>query len=106
MVSEVSSSSPNMATYTVSLQPSAAFHFDCPDEWAKWKQRFEQFRQASRLSAQPKERQISTLLYTLGEDSEDVLSSTNITSEGRKKYLTVVEKLDKFFKIRKNEIRI
>ena len=62
MVSEVSSSSPNMTTYTVSLQPPTAFCFDCPDEWAKWKQRFEQFRQAIELLVQPEERQISTSL--------------------------------------------
>ena len=58
MVSEVSLSLPNMVTYTVSLHPPAAFCFDRPDEWAKWKQRFEQFRQASRLSAQSEERQV------------------------------------------------
>ena len=84
MVSKVSPSLPNMATYTVSLHPPAAFCFDCPDEWAKWKQCFEQFRQASGLLAQSEERQVSTLLYTLEEDSEDVLSSTNISSGGRK----------------------
>lgn len=39
----------------------------------------------SGLSAQLKERQISsTLPYTPGEDAEDVLSSTNISSDGRK----------------------
>ena len=88
----------------MSLHPLAAFHFDHPNEWAKWKQRFKQFRQASKLSARSEERQVSTLLYTLGEDSEDVLSSINISSEGRKKYSTVMEKLDEFFKIRKNVI--
>ena len=93
-----------MTTYTVSLQPPAAFRFNLSDEWAKWKQRFEQFRQASGLSAQSEARQVSTLLYTLGEDSEDVLSSTNISSDDRKSYSTVMEKLNDFFKIRKNVI--
>ena len=73
-----------MKTYTVSLQPPATFRFDRPDEWAKWKQHFKQFRQASSLSAQSEARQVSTLLYTLGEDSEDVLPSTNISSDSRK----------------------
>ena len=86
-----------MTTYTVSLQPPAAFRFDRPDEWTKWKQRFEQYRLASGLSEQSEERQTSTLLYTLGEDAADVLSSTNISNEGRKKYSTIMEKLDEFF---------
>ena len=56
---------------------------------------FKQFRQASGLSAQSEERQTSTLLYTLGDDSEDVLSTVNISNDGRKKYLTVMEMLEK-----------
>ena len=40
----------------------------------------------------------------LGEDSEDVLSSTKISSDGRKSYSTVMEKLNNVFKARKNVI--
>ena len=58
----------------------------------------------SRLSAESKERQVSTLLYTLGEDAEDVLSSTNILEDNRKKYREVMSKLDSFFQVRKNVI--
>ena len=93
-----------MANYNVPLQPPGAFRFDCPDEWAKWKRRFEQFRLASGLSAESKERQVSTLLYTLGEDAVDVLSSTNISDDNRKKYAEVMAKFDGFFQIRKNVI--
>ena len=93
-----------MATYNISLQTPGAFRFDRPDEWAKWKRRFEQFRLVSGLSAQSKERQVCTLLYTLGEDAEDVLSSTNISQEDRKKYAEVMAKFDGFFQIRKNVI--
>ena len=49
-------------------------------------------------------RKISTLLYCLGPDAEDVLVSTNINSEERKKYCDVVKKLDDFFKVRRNVI--
>ena len=93
-----------MTTYSVPLQPPCAFRFNRPDEWEKWKRRFEQFRLASGLSAESKERQVSTLLYTLGEDAEDVLSSTNISEDNRKKYAEVMSKLDSFFQVRKNVI--
>ena len=83
-----------MANYNVPLQPPGVFHFDHPDEWAKWKRRFEQFRLASELSKESEERQVCTLLYTMGEDSEDVLSSTNISEDDRKKYAEVMAKLD------------
>ena len=55
----------------------------------------------SGLSAESEERQVCTLLYTLGEDTEDVLSSTNIS---RKKYAEVMAKFDGFFQVRKNVI--
>ena len=41
------------------------------------------------------------ILYCLGEESEDVLSSTNASEEERKKYETVMEKYN-FFKVQKN----
>ena len=47
-----------MANYNVPLQPPGAFRFDRPDEWAKWKRHFEQFRLASGLSAESEERQV------------------------------------------------
>ena len=75
-----------------------------PTNRGKWKRRFEQFRLASGLSAESEERQVSTLLYTLGEDAEDVLSSTNISEDNRKKYAEVMSKLDSFFQVRKNVI--
>ena len=47
---------------------------------------------------------MSTLLYCLGEEADDVLTSTNITQESRKKFADVIQKFDKFFKVRKNVI--
>ena len=52
-----------MSTYNVPLQPPGSFRFDHPDEWVKWKQRFEQFCQASGLSAQSKVRQVYLALH-------------------------------------------
>ena len=70
-----------------------------PDDWPKWKRRFEQFRIASGLAQEDKLRQVSTLLYCLGEKADSVLASTNITDEDRKKYAPVLEKFDVFFQV-------
>ena len=43
-------------------------------------------------------------LYCVGEEAEDVLTSTNITAQNRKKYDKVLGKFDDFFKVRKNVI--
>jgi len=58
----------------------------------------------SGLSKEDEERQISTLLYCLGEDADDVLTSTNISEESRKKYTDVLAKFDTHFQVRKNVI--
>ena len=88
---------------TLRLQPPETFDFSKPDGWPRWRRRFEQFRYASGLFSDKDDvRQVSTLLYCLGEGAEDVLASTGITSQERAKYDKVLEKFDNFFQVRKN----
>ena len=68
------------------------------------KRRFEQFCVASGLSEDSEGKQVSTLLYCLGEQAEAVLISTNATAEDRATYSSTITKFDGFFKIRKNVI--
>ena len=90
---------------SILLKPPASFNFKKRDEWPQWLKRFEQFRLASGLSEEKSEaRQISTLLYCLGEEAESVLASTHITTEERQKYETVVAKLNSYFEVCKNVI--
>ena len=44
------------------------------------------------------------MLYCLGEDADDVLTSTNISDENRKKYTEVLAKFDGHFKVHNNVI--
>ena len=88
----------------VQLKPPLPFPFHQPDEWQKWKRRFEQFRQASGLSTETKQRQVSMLLYTMGEEAEDTLLSTKISESDQKDYDKVIAKFDSFFQVRKNVI--
>ena len=80
------------------------FNFKQPDEWSRWKIRFEQYRVASGLSEDSAEKQINTLLYCMGEEAEVVLTSTGISPGDRKVYEGVCKKLDEFFKVRHNVI--
>ena len=86
---------------TAPLHPPALFCFSKPDVWPKWKRRFEQYRMASRLSVKDDEIQASTLLCCLGDDADDVLTTTRITDENRNKYAKV---LDEFFQVRHKAI--
>ena len=42
------------------LQPPGEFNFSKPDEWPKWRRRFEQYRGASGLDAESETRQVET----------------------------------------------
>ena len=42
-------SGPGMA-YSATLQAPGPFQFNSPDEWPKWRRRFEQYRVASGLA--------------------------------------------------------
>ena len=56
------------------------------------------------MAVESKEQQISTLLYCLGEEAEDILTSTNISEADGRKYVQVLGKINKFFKVWKNVI--
>lgn len=86
------------------LQAPGAFDFKHSDEWPKWKKRFGQFRIASNLHKEEDARQVSTLLYCMGEEAGDVLDTTSITADDKAKYDPVIKAFDNFFKVRRNII--
>ena len=75
---------------SLQLKPPDNFDFSKPDTWQKWKKRFEQFRVASGLKEESDPRQVSTLLYCMGEEAESVLSSTDIKDDDEVKYDPVI----------------
>ena len=58
----------------------------------------------SSLDQESDKRQVSTLLYCLGDSADNVLTSTNIAEEDCKKYNSVLAKFNEFFSVRKNVI--
>ena len=88
----------------LSIDPPKQFNFSNPNDWPRWKKRFQQFHDASGLSAESEKGQVSTLFCCLGEDADDVLASTNVAKDERKRYKDVMAKFDDHFKIRRNLI--
>ena len=74
----------------IRFEPPPVFDFKNPDEWPHWKRRFEQFRLASGLAKEEESRQVSSLLYCLGEEGEDVLLALKIVDKAQMKYDEVV----------------
>ena len=89
---------------TLLSPPPGPFNFKSPDEWPRWRKRYEQFRVASGLSTDSAAKQVSTQLYCLGEEAELVLMSTSATADDCKDHASIMAKFDAFFKIRRNII--
>ena len=80
------------------------FDFKSPEEWSRWRSRFEQFRVASGLADSSAAKQVSTLSYNIGQEADSVLTSVNATADDRKVYATVLGLYDEYFKVLRNVI--
>lgn len=50
------------------------------------------------------EKQVSMLLYSMGEDANNTLASTDIVTVERKQYQSVIAKLNEYFQVQQNVI--
>ena len=89
---------------SIQLKPPQPFNLSKQDKWPRWKRRYKQYRHASGLATEDDMRQVSILLYCLGQEADDVQSATGISEEDSQKYDKVMEKLEDHFKVRKNVI--
>ena len=90
-----------MATYG-QIPPPTSFNFKQPEEWSRWVQRFERYRTASGIG--DGEVAVNTLLYTMGQQADDILKSIQITDDELKVFKTVKEKFETHFIVRRNTI--
>ena len=58
------------------ILPSKKFDFAQPKQWSRWHHWFERFRQASDLDSKSKETQVNTLIYSMGEEVDNILHSS------------------------------
>ena len=89
---------------TFQVVPPGQFDFHRPNDWPKWIRRFERFHHASGLKEKDEETQVHTLIYTMGHEANDILSSFALVEADRKKYVTVCDKFNQYFVKRKNII--
>ena len=91
-----------MTSFRVQLPEK--FDFSRQEEWPKWSRRFERFRQASGLAKEEEESQINTLIYAMGDQADDILTSFKLSTSQQKQYHTVKTKFDEYFVVRRNVI--
>ena len=91
-----------MTSFRVQLPEK--FDFSCQEEWLKWSRRFERFGQASGLAKEEEESQINMLIYAMGDQADDILTSFKLSTLQQKQYHTVKTKFDEHFVVRRNVI--
>ncbi len=91
------SSKPAQPTTQFVFAPPNQFDFKSPSSWEKWIQRFERYREVSGLADAISERQVTTLIYCMGEDAEDILNASKLTIEEQKDYKLVKKMFTEFF---------
>ena len=89
---------------TYQVTPPETFKFKTPEDWPKWIRRFEQFRFPSGLDKKSQEMQVSTLVYNMGDEADDIISSFHLSSEDKVKYDVVKEKFEEYFMKHRNII--
>ena len=87
-----------------SYQPPKRFTFSRPEGWPSWIKRFKRHRIASSLDLKDEERQeVSSLVYSMGEEAEDILESFRLFNDEHKSYETIRDEFESFF-VKRNVI--
>ena len=86
------------------IAPPEPFNFSCPKEWTKWIRRFERFQIASGLNEKPQETQVNTLIYTMGDNADEIFQSFGMSDEDKKDFKKVKDKFDAHFIPRRNVV--
>lgn len=92
------------STASFMIQPPEPFCFMSPNDGPRWNKRLERFRTASGLCAKPEEHQIDAFLYIMGDQSEDVLSTFQLSAEDSKNFVVVLQRFDSYFIPKRNII--
>ena len=61
--------------------PPEGFNFSKPEGWPSWIRRFENYRIASKLDLEDEKRQVSSLLYAMGEKADDIIDSFRLSDD-------------------------
>ena len=85
-----------------SITAPEPFDFKKPEEFEKWIKRFERYLTVTNTTSDAGK--INTLVYCLGPQAEDILSTLTLSDEDAKKYDTVRDKYKDYFRVRKNVI--
>ncbi|KAL7375953.1 hypothetical protein ABVT39_027218 [Epinephelus coioides] len=69
-----------------SIAPPGNFSFEEPSSWPQWIRWFQRYRLASGLTGKAEDYQVNSLLYVMGDKSDDILSTLPLTDQQKAVY--------------------
>ena len=85
--------------------PPSPLDFGKPQSWPEWKQRFQRYRVATKLTADDGTVQVNTLIYAMGVEAESAFRTFTFDDDADKDdYDVVLSKFDSYFAPQKNTI--
>ena len=94
----------NVKKMASKFTPPTEFDFSQPSRWEDWKNRFLRFRLATKLNKENGEIQVSSLIYAMGMEAENMMKSFGLTPDQSKNFDEVTKNFDDHFISRKNVI--
>ncbi|UYV77427.1 hypothetical protein LAZ67_15000994 [Cordylochernes scorpioides] len=87
------------------IQPPETFDFSTPNEWPKWRKRFERYLVVSGMKKKEEADKIDLFMYLMGDRADDIFRSFKFEKEKEaKKIDSVLKAFDSHFCVRKNII--
>ena len=91
----------SVANYQV--PPPERFSFK-PEDWPRWIRRFERFRKVTGLDRKHGANQVNTLIYSMGEEADDIVIAFGLDAEEVEQYELVKNKFESHFVVKRNVI--
>ena len=85
------------------VPPTEKFSFK-PEDWTRWIRRFERFRKATGHNQKSGENQVNTLVYSMGEEADDITVSFGLTADDAKECELVKNRFESHFIVTRNII--
>ena len=87
------------------FNPPDSFCSERPAEWSDWKKRFMRYRTATKLDQEDGSVQVSTLIYALGGEAENIFGSFHFDGDDDSEdFEVVMDKFDTYFIPKQNVI--
>ncbi|UYV75780.1 hypothetical protein LAZ67_13001327, partial [Cordylochernes scorpioides] len=92
-------------TLPARIQPPETFDFSTPNEWPKWRKRFERYLVVSGMKKKEEADKIDLFMYLMGDRADDIFRTFKFEKEEEAtKFDSVLKAFDSHFCVRKNII--